>query len=119
MDASRFKACRKKIFALQTRGRPKMLVGLLPAKVRSVAAESSRRAYCAFRLKFLAHNCSDLAPFLMARGNHRRRFARPECLQMMLDRSLEQLYLIDDLFDHSKVLQLLPACLESACFQIL
>ena len=38
---------------------------------------------------------------------------------MLLDHSLAQFYFIDDLFDDSKVLQLLPTCLESACFQIL
>ena len=37
---------------------------------------------------------------------------------MLLDRSLEQFSVIDDLFDDSKVLQLLPTCLESACFQM-
>ena len=77
------------------------------------------RAYCAFRLQFLAYNCNDFAPLLMARGNHQRGFAGPECLQMLLDRSLVQFYVIDDLFDDSKVLQLFPTCLESACFQIL
>jgi hypothetical protein len=76
-------------------------------------------AYRALGLEFLAYNCSDFARLLMERRNHQRRFARPERLQMLLDRSLAQFYVIDDLFDDSKVLQLLPTCLESACFQIL
>ena len=77
------------------------------------------RAYCAFRLEFLAYNCGDFARLLMARGNHERRFAGSESTEVLHDRSFPQFCAIGDLFDDSKVLQLLPTCLESACFQIL
>jgi hypothetical protein len=62
----------------------------------------------------LAHNRRDFARLVMARGNHERRFAGPECLEVLLDSSFVQFYAIGELFNGSVVLQLLPACLEPA-----
>jgi hypothetical protein len=77
------------------------------------------RAYRTFSLELLAHNRGDFARLLMARRNHKRRFAGPACLEVLLDRSFAQLYVIGDLFDDSIVLQLLPAGPEPSRFQIL
>jgi hypothetical protein len=42
------------------------------------------RAYRTFSLELLAHDRGDFARFLMARGNHKRRFAGSERLEALL-----------------------------------
>ena len=76
-------------------------------------------AYRAPGLELLAHNRCDFARLLMARRNQKRRFAGPERLEVLLDRSFPQSCTIGDLLNHSMVLQLLPAGQEPAGLQIL
>jgi hypothetical protein len=59
------------------------------------------RPYRAFSLEALAHNRGDFARLIMARGNHERRFPGPPRLEVLLDRSFSQFYVIGDLFDDS------------------
>ena len=66
-------------------------------------------AYRALGLELLAHNRCDFARLLMARRNQKRRFAGPERLEVLLDRSFPKCFTIDDLFNHSMALQLVPA----------
>jgi hypothetical protein len=77
------------------------------------------RAYRTLSLQLLAHNRGDFARLLMAKGNHKRRFAGSPRFEMLLDRPFPQFHAIGDLFDDSIVLQLLPARLKPPCFQIL
>jgi len=76
-------------------------------------------AYGAVGLESLAHNRSDLVRLLVARRNHKRRFAGPERHEVLLDRFFPKCFTIDDLLDDSMALQLLPAGLEPAGLQIL
>jgi hypothetical protein len=57
------------------------------------------RAYCAFRLEFLANNRSDFARFLMTRGNHERRFTGPECLQMLQQSQCEEVMKVSSVIE--------------------
>ena len=66
-------------------------------------------AYRAPGLELPAHNRSDLARLLVARRNHKRRFAGPERLEVLFDGSFPKRFTIDDLFNDTMVLQFVPA----------
>jgi hypothetical protein len=70
-------------------------------------------------LQLLPHNRGDFARLLMTKGNHERRFTGPERLEVLLDGSFPQFYVISELFDDSMVLKFLPAILKAAGFEIL
>ena len=58
----------------------------------------------------MAHDRGDFARLLMAKGNHKRRFAGSPRFEMLLDRPFPQLHAIGDLFDDSMVL----SCIASS-----
>jgi hypothetical protein len=55
----------------------------------------------------------------VARRDHERRFAGPKRLEVLLDRFFAHCFTIGHLLNDSTALQLLPAGLEPAGFQIL